>query len=119
MLKKLAPVLELFKKHNIPYDIVYTGYVGKIIYQVPPPWVYTRFFKTLMAHETMIDGLFNRLVKELTEILQDFGKHLAIDSKAVPSFAKHKNKKKKPVWSRLPMLYKFGSYPMTIPGSYL
>lgn len=62
--------------------------------QVPPPWVYTRFLKTLIAHETMIDGLFNRLVKELTEILQDFGKHLAIDSKAVPSFAKHKNKKK-------------------------
>jgi hypothetical protein len=64
--------------------------------QVPPPWAYTRFLKTLMEHESLIDGIFDKLVKQLSEMLADFGKHLAMDSKAISSFAKHKNKNGEP-----------------------
>jgi len=61
--------------------------------KVPPAWVYTRFFKKLFKHEEEIDNIIDKLVKELQELLPDFGKHLAIDSKAIPSFAKRENKK--------------------------
>ncbi|MDF2821355.1 MAG: hypothetical protein K0R15_1796 [Clostridiales bacterium] len=33
MIEKLNPVIELFRKHNIAFDIVYTDFVGKIIYE--------------------------------------------------------------------------------------
>jgi len=64
--------------------------------RVPPAWVYTRFLKTLMKYETVIEGIFDRLVKEVSEELPEFGKHLAMDSKPVSSFAKHKNKNQSP-----------------------
>lgn len=60
--------------------------------QVPTSSAYTRFLKTLMDHEELVDQLFERLVQGITHLLPDFGKHLAMDSKAIPSFAKHKNK---------------------------
>lgn len=64
--------------------------------QVPPPWTYTRFLKLLMEHEPFIEGMFDKLVKQLAEALPEFGKHLAMDSKAISSFAKHKNKQETP-----------------------
>lgn len=64
--------------------------------QVPPPWVYTRFLKTLMEQESLIDGMFEKLVNLLSEVLPDFGKRLAMDSKAISSFAKRKNKNDTP-----------------------
>jgi hypothetical protein len=64
------------------------GFTG----QVPPSWVYTRFLKTLIEQEALIDKMFETLVNQLSEVLPNFGKHLAIDSKAIASFAKHKNK---------------------------
>jgi len=48
--------------------------------------------KALMEYEALIDSMFNHLVKQLSEALPRFGKHLAMDSKAVASFAKRKNK---------------------------
>lgn len=33
MFKKLEPIMDLFKKHNIAFDIVYTELIGKIIYE--------------------------------------------------------------------------------------
>ncbi|MDQ0415592.1 transposase [Mesobacillus stamsii] len=60
--------------------------------QVPTSSAYTRFLKTLMDHEELVDQLFERLVQGITHLLPDFGKHLAMDSKGIPSFAKHKNK---------------------------
>ena len=33
MFEGLMPILELFDKYEIPYDIIYTNYVGKIIYE--------------------------------------------------------------------------------------
>ncbi|MBE3562248.1 MAG: endo alpha-1,4 polygalactosaminidase [Hydrogenibacillus schlegelii] len=41
-------------------------------------------------------GMFHPLVKQLSEALPGFGKHLAMDSKAVVSFAKRKNKNETP-----------------------
>jgi len=64
--------------------------------QVPPSWVYTRFLKTLMEYEALIDSMFHHIVQELSEALPGFGKHLAMDSKAVTSFAKRKNKNETP-----------------------
>lgn len=61
--------------------------------QVPSPWAYTRFLKALMKQENLIDEMFEKMVKQLSEMLPDFGKNLAMDSKAITSFAKHKNKK--------------------------
>lgn len=33
MLKKLTPVMELLDKYNHPYDVVYTNFVGDIVYE--------------------------------------------------------------------------------------
>lgn len=60
--------------------------------RVPPPWVYTRFLKRLMDNLDRVMDLFENLVGQIADTLPDFGKHLAIDSKAISSFAKHKNK---------------------------
>lgn len=59
--------------------------------QVPPAWVYTRFLKNILKHTEEVDKIFEKLVKQMRELLPDFGKHLAVDSKAIPSFARRKN----------------------------
>ena len=59
---------------------------------VPPAYVYSRFMKKLFRHEEQIKAIFETLVEQLGDILPDFGKSLAIDGKAIPSFAKRKNK---------------------------
>ena len=33
MLEKIQPLVDLLEKYDIPYDIVYTNFVGKIIYE--------------------------------------------------------------------------------------
>lgn len=62
---------------------------------VPGASAYTRFLKNLMKHQDELDKIMDNLIKELTEILPDFGKHLAIDSKAISSCAKRSPKKTK------------------------
>jgi len=59
--------------------------------KVPPAWVYTRFLKKILKHTEEVDKIFEKLVKQMRELLPDFGKHLAVDSKAIPSFARRKN----------------------------
>jgi len=63
------------------------GFWGK----VPQAWVYTRFLKKVLKHTEEVDKIFEKLVEQLRELLPDFGKRLAIDSKAISSFAKGKN----------------------------
>jgi hypothetical protein len=53
---------------------------------VPSSAAFTRFLKKLVGHQNEVDQVFVTLVKELTDLLPDFGKHLAIDSKAISSF---------------------------------
>lgn len=60
--------------------------------QVPPAWVYTRFLNKLKTHEDQIKAMFDPLVQELRQLLPDFGKHLAMDSKAIASYARHRSR---------------------------
>jgi len=50
--------------------------------------------KKILTHTEEVDKIFEKLVKQMRELLPDFGKHLAVDSKAIPSFARHQNGKK-------------------------
>jgi len=59
--------------------------------QVPPAWVYTRFLKKLLKYTIEVDEIFEELVEQMRGLLPGLGQHLAIDSKAIPSFAKRKN----------------------------
>lgn len=52
---------------------------------VPPAWVYSRFLKKLSKHQGEVDAMFDTLVETLDELLPDFGKRLAADSKPVDS----------------------------------
>lgn len=62
---------------------------------IPPAWVFTRFLKKLLEHGEEIDKIFETLVDELRGLLPDFGKDLAIDSKAINSLATGVNKNDK------------------------
>lgn len=53
---------------------------------IPGAWVYSRFLHELSGHQEMIDGMFHSLVEMVREVLPDFGKVLAVDSKALESF---------------------------------
>lgn len=33
MIKKISPAIQLLDKYSHPYDVVYTNFVGKIIYE--------------------------------------------------------------------------------------
>lgn len=68
------------------------GFKGK---KVPPSWVYTRFLKKLIKQREQIEEIFDDLVEQIQQLLPEFGKHLAIDSKAISSYAKRQNKKQK------------------------
>jgi hypothetical protein len=61
---------------------------------VPTNSVYSRFLRRLMnTYSRYVDGIFGELVEMLTELLPDFGKTLAIDGKAIQSFANRKSEK--------------------------
>lgn len=57
--------------------------------KVPPAWVYSRFFNKLLEdeHKEYIEEIFNKLIEELKALLPDFGETLAVDVKAIDSFA--------------------------------
>ena len=57
---------------------------------VPSKDAYCFMLKKLMKKQKMIDGMFDRLIEEVKKYLPDLGKYLAIDSKAIESYAKGK-----------------------------
>jgi len=65
------------------------------IQAVPTDSAYTRFLRQLMGkYHCFIEEMFNELVEEAIELLPDFGSSLAIDGKALHSFAnRHSGKK--------------------------
>lgn len=71
--------------------------MNKELTAVPRPYVFSRFFKLLRTTEAehMIKEMFDGLVEELGGLLPEFGRVLAIDSKAIPSFANWKSKCRK------------------------
>ncbi len=54
---------------------------------IPSASAYTRFFKSLVEERQLLTEMFNELVEEAAAILPGFGKHLALDGKAISSFA--------------------------------
>ena len=62
---------------------------------VPPASVYTRFFKKLFEHQELIDAMFDELVETIRELLPNFGKRFAIDSKAIDSHGRPTKEQKK------------------------
>jgi hypothetical protein len=61
---------------------------------VPPPWVYTRFLRLLFKFKAEIDGMFDRLVDALKDLLPDLGFSVAVDSKGVDSAGRPTKEKK-------------------------
>lgn len=61
---------------------------------VPPNSVYSRFLRRLMNnYRRYVEGMFDELIETITKLLPDFGETLAIDGKAIQSFAKRKSEK--------------------------
>lgn len=63
--------------------------------KIPNAWNYSRFLLSLMEEQELIDRMFETAVGEITRLLPDFGEALAIDGKAIGSYAKRPNKNEK------------------------
>jgi len=59
---------------------------------VPTSWAYSRFLQSLFAHEDLVNGMFDKLVNELCELLPDFGHVLAMDAKGIQTHARPRRK---------------------------
>ncbi|MDZ4041882.1 MAG: transposase [Eubacteriales bacterium] len=59
---------------------------------VPPSWVYSRILTKLMQHTDEVEEIFGLLVDEISILLPDFGRVLALDSKAISSLARGKKR---------------------------
>jgi len=55
---------------------------------VPHSWAFSRFLASVIKHEDQVKGMFDALVEQIAGVLPDYGQHLAIDGKAVASFAR-------------------------------
>ncbi len=60
--------------------------------KVPSASAYSRFMALLLKEENAIHEMFIQLVEEISEALSGFGKHVAMDSKAIESFANRKSR---------------------------
>ena len=58
---------------------------------VPNSWAFSRFLAQVMAHRELMQQMFDTLVERLTELLPDYGVSLAVDGKALPSYARGKS----------------------------
>ncbi len=61
---------------------------------VPPAYVFTRFCRKLMMYSEEVEKIFLQLVEEVSTLLPDFGRFLAIDSKAINSLARGEKRNK-------------------------
>ena len=61
--------------------------------QVPTSWAFSRFLAKLMERNEEIEEIFNELVRQLTELLDDFGETLAFDGKAIETHARPHKKR--------------------------
>jgi len=60
---------------------------------VPSSNAYTNFLSNLYQHSYLLDEIFEQLVSMLKATVKDFGRILAIDSKAVQSLSSHRSKR--------------------------
>jgi hypothetical protein len=70
--------------------------VLRVLKAVPNSWAFSRFLANVMRHLPLIEQMFHTLVDQLTELLPGFGASLAIDGKALASFAPGKSEKEHP-----------------------
>lgn len=61
---------------------------------VPSKDAYSSMLKKLIDKQEMIDRMFDGLIEELKQYLPELGKHLAIDSKKIESYARGKKNPK-------------------------
>ena len=54
---------------------------------VPSSWAMSRFIARVMEQQELIEEMFHELVRTLTELLPELGKHLAFDGKALPAYS--------------------------------
>jgi hypothetical protein len=57
---------------------------------VPSSDAYSRFLKTLLREPQRLQEIFDSLLGELTKLLPDLGQHLAVDSKAIETYARRR-----------------------------
>lgn len=57
---------------------------------VPSSDAYSRFLKTLLREPVMMREIFDSLLGELKWLLPDLGQHLAVDSKAIETYARRR-----------------------------
>jgi hypothetical protein len=62
--------------------------LGKGLAAVPPPYAYSRFLKTLIQHQPLIESMFENLVDEVEEELPDLGRVMAVDGKGIDTHAR-------------------------------
>jgi hypothetical protein len=82
---------ELKRNGELRYRCGFDPMLGEAA--VPPEWVYTRFLKKLMRHEDLVREMFDVLVEKLTKELPGFGKRLAVDGKALATYARKRGEK--------------------------
>ena len=71
---------------------VLCGFGGR---KVPNAYNYSRFLNLIIDHQEELENIFDNVLKQISELLPDFGKRLAGDGKAIQSVATRKNKNKK------------------------
>ena len=70
---------------------VITGFARR---KLPDSYNYTRFFDNLSKNTEDVEKIFDTVLKQITELLPNFGQRLAGDGKAIKSVATRKNKNK-------------------------
>jgi hypothetical protein len=66
--------------------------LSKAMEVVPPPWAYSRFLANVISQQNLVEEMFDELVDRLSTILPDFGMQMAMDGKAIQSYARGKPK---------------------------
>ena len=62
----------------------------------PTAWAYSRFLHRILDHLDRMETMIDTVVEELCAVLPGFAERLALDSKAVESFAKHRPESTEP-----------------------
>ncbi|MDO8685608.1 MAG: transposase [Clostridiales bacterium] len=64
--------------------------------KIPESWNYSRFLSNLMEEQSLIEEMFDVVLNTISNLLPGFGKVLAVDGKAISSYATGENKNTKP-----------------------
>ncbi len=65
--------------------------LAKGLAAVPNSWAFSRFLGQVIAHRAVIRGMFDTLVEGVAQLLPDYGESLAVDGKALASYARGKS----------------------------